>query len=237
MQPVLVLQHLDFDGPAFLGTWLQQQGVPADVRNAEAGDPFPSTMDGHSALAVLGGEMSANDPLPTLRQAESLILQAMASGRPVLGHCLGGQLMARALGARVLASPAPEVGWQAMTVEDHPSARGWFGEPGEHTVFQWHYEAFELPAGAVALAGSAACPNQAFAIGPHLAMQFHVELDAEKLARWSTDEGERYLSALALHGSVQSGVAMRQGAGLHLARQQLLAAHIYRRWWAAASAA
>jgi GMP synthase (glutamine-hydrolysing) len=78
MKPVLVLQHLDFDGPAFLGTWLQQQGVPADVRNTEAGEPFPSSLDGHCALAVLGGEMSANDPLPTLRQAESLILQAMA---------------------------------------------------------------------------------------------------------------------------------------------------------------
>jgi GMP synthase-like glutamine amidotransferase len=124
-----------------------------------------------------------------------------------------------------------------MTVEDHTAAREWFGEARRHTVFQWHYEAFELPAGAVALAGSAACPHQAFAIGPHLAMQFHVELDAEKLARWSTDDGERYLSALALHGSVQSGAAMRQEAGLHLARQQLLAAHIYRRWWAAASAA
>jgi GMP synthase (glutamine-hydrolysing) len=235
MKPVLVLQHLDFDGPACLGTWLQQQGVPFDVRNTEAGDALPADMDGHSALALLGGEMSANDPLPTLRQAESLILQAMGSGRPVLGHCLGGQLMARALGARVVASPAPEVGWQPVSVADTPPARDWFGEPGEHTVFQWHYESFELPAGAVLLAGSAACPRQAFAIGPHLAMQFHVEVDAEKLGRWSTDNSERYLGALAQYASVQSGDAMRHGAGRHLARQQALAARIYRHWWAAAS--
>lgn len=237
MKPVLVLQHLCADGPAFLGTWLQQRGVPADVRNAEAGDAFPSTMDGHSALAVLGGEMSAHDPLPTLRQAEALILQAMGSGRPVLGHCLGGQLMARALGARVVMSPAPEVGWQRLLVEDCAEGREWFGEPGEHTVFHWHYEAFELPAGAVTLASSVACPHQAFAVGPHLAMQFHVELDAEKLVSWSTDEGERYRAALAQHSSVQSGAAMRQGAAVHLARQQALAAHIYLRWWTAATSA
>jgi GMP synthase-like glutamine amidotransferase len=231
MKPVLVLQHLGADGPAFLGTWLQQRGVPADVRNAEAGDAFPATMDGHSALAVLGGEMSANDPLPTLRQAEALILQAMASGRPVLGHCLGGQLMARALGARVLPSPAPEVGWQSLWVEDCAEGREWFGGPGEHTVFHWHFEAFEMPAGAVKLASSVACPHQAFAVGPHLAMQFHVELDADKLARWSMDEGGRYRAALLQHPSVQSGAAMREGAARHLARQQALAACIYQRWW------
>jgi GMP synthase-like glutamine amidotransferase len=121
-----------------------------------------------------------------------------------------------------------------LTVGDTARPRDWFGEPGDHTVFQWHYEAFELPAGAVALARSAACPHQAFALGPHLAMQFHVELDAEKLARWSTDDGRRYLDALAQHASVQTGAAMRQGAGLHLARQQALAARIYRRWWSAA---
>jgi len=230
MKPVLVLQHLSTDGPAFFGTWLHRQGVPVDVRNAQTGDPFPLLMEDHSALAVLGGEMSANDPLPTLRRAEALILQAMASGLPVLGHCLGGQLMARALGARVVRSPAPEVGWSRLHVADHAEARHWFGDAGEHTVFQWHYEAFELPAGALPLATSAACPHQAFAIGPHLAMQFHVELDSEKLGRWSLDADEPDSRVTAVNAGLQRGEAMRVGAPIHLPRQQALAAHIYGRW-------
>ena len=230
MKPVLVLQHLSADGPAYLGTWLQREGLAADVRNTEAGDAYPDDLRDHGALAILGGEMSANDPLPSLRQAERLILDAFAQGIPVIGHCLGGQLMARALGRRIVGSPAPEVGWQPMQVEDHTSARDWFGAPGPRIVFQWHYEAFELPPGATRLAGSAACPNQAFGIGPHLAMQFHIEVDAEKVGRWSLDEGARYRAALAAHATVSSGEAMRAGLAAHLAAHQALADRLYARW-------
>ena len=136
---------------------------------------------------------------------------AVASGLPTLGHCLGGQLMARALGARVLDSPAPEIGWQAIAVAREALAQEWFGADASPVVFQWHFEAFELPLGARRLASSAACQNQAFALGPHLAMQFHVELDAEQLGRWAADEGARYLAARG-HASVQGPDAMRSGA-------------------------
>jgi len=235
MKPVLVLQHLSADGPAHLASWLRREGLPFEVRNSEAGDPFPDDLSPYAALAVLGGEMSANDRLPSLRRVEALIRQGVERGVPVIGHCLGGQLMARALGAQVVASPAPEVGWQPMRVDDTEPARAWFGATGALQVFQWHYEAFELPSGAVHLAGSSACPNQAFAIGPHLAMQFHVEIDAEKLARWSHDDGTRYEEALAAHPqTVQSGAAMRAGANEHLAAHQALADRLYGRWMAAA---
>jgi GMP synthase-like glutamine amidotransferase len=232
MKPALILQHLSADGPAYLASWLQRRGIPVDLRNVEAGDRYPDDLAGHSALAVLGGEMSANDPLPSLRQAERLILDAMARGVPVIGHCLGGQLMARALGARVVESPAPEVGWQTLEVLDDPVARDWFGDSGPVPVFQWHYEAFELPPGARLLARSAACPHQAFAVGAHLAMQFHVEVDAEKLARWSIDEGVRYLDAMRVHpGTVQPAAAMRADTARLLGCQQALADRLYTRWW------
>lgn len=234
MKPVLVLQHLCADGPAYLGAWLRDRGVPFEVRNSEAGDAFPADLAPFGALAILGGEMSANDPLPTLRQAERLILDGFDRGVPVIGHCLGGQLMARALGARIVESPAPEIGWQPMQVVVSPQAQGWFGCPGARTVFHWHYEAFEVPAGAERLAGSDACPNQAFAIGPHLAMQFHVEVDAEKIGRWSTDEGERYRHALSRHATVQDGAAMRGGIITRLAAHQALADRVYQRWLGAA---
>lgn len=232
MPRVLVLQHLSNDGPAYLATWLRRAGIAFDVRDTEAGDAYPESMDGYTALAVLGGEMSANDPLPSLRRAERLIRQAIERGAPVIGHCLGGQLMARALGVRVVDSPAPEVGWQPLGVE--PAGAGWFGSAGRRRVFQWHYEAFELPPGAVRLAGSAACPNQAFAIGPHLGMQFHVEVDADKVQRWSLEDSARWQAALAAFpASVQDGAAMREGIATELAAHQALADRLYARWTAA----
>jgi GMP synthase-like glutamine amidotransferase len=234
MKPVLILQHLSADGPAFLATWLRRRGVRYEVRNREKGQAFPDDLRRHAALAILGGEMSANDPLPSLRQAEALILQAVRDGVPVLGHCLGGQLMARALGATVSAGPVPEIGWQPMEVLDTATARAWFGASGSHPVFHWHHETFELPAGAERLAGSVACPNQAFAIGPHLAIQFHVEIDRAKLMAWSLDGGARLAEALARHpGSVQAPEAMRAWAMQFLVGQQRLAARIYARWLSA----
>jgi GMP synthase (glutamine-hydrolysing) len=232
MKPVLILQHLEGDGPAYLATWLRDHGVPLDVRDSSRGDALPDRIEDFAALAILGGEMSANDPLPALRRAETLFRQALSEGVPTLGHCLGGQLMARALGAAVTHSPAPEVGWQPLEVLDAPEARTWLGAPGERMVYHWHYEAFELPRGGVPLARSTACPNQAFAIGPHLAMQFHVEVDAAKLARWSADEGPRYRQALGAHPqTVQSPSDMRAATVRHLALQQRLADRIYGQWW------
>lgn len=232
MPPVLILQHLSTDGPAYLGHWLRREGHAHVVMNTQAGDEFPASMDGYAALAVLGGEMSANDPLPSLRRAESLILDAMARGRPVIGHCLGGQLMARALGSPVTASLAPEIGWQTLQIADHDAAQDWFGHVGLRHVFQWHEEAFALPVGAVPLAGSAACPQQAFAIGPHLAMQFHVEVDEQKLRHWAQLDTPTYRAQQQLHPTVQSGPEMCAGIAEHLQAQQALAERIYARWLA-----
>jgi GMP synthase (glutamine-hydrolysing) len=234
MKPVLILQHLTLDGPAYLGRWLAQQGIPFEVFNTEAGEAFPSQVGRYSALALLGGEMSANDPLPALRDAQRLILQAMDRDVPVLGHCLGGQLMARSLGARVVDSPRPEIGWQRLRIRPGTEARAWFGDRDEACVFQWHYEAFELPVGATELACSDACPHQAFAVGPHLAVQFHVELDETKLRAWACADDRRTRAVLG-GPSVQSGAAMLRDAESHLAGQQALADRIYSRWLRAAA--
>ncbi len=229
MKPVLILQHLSSDGPAYLGTWLARQGVPFEVFDAEAGAACPADIADYGALAILGGEMSANDALPSLRQAEALFLQALAVGVPTLGHCLGGQLMARALGAAVSRAAVPEIGWHALQVADSTTAAAWFGPPGARRVFEWHRDSFALPAGAELLASSVACAHQAFAIGPHLAMQFHVELDAEKLDRWARDADLQDDAAQRLP-SVQSPATMRAGINTQLVAQQVLADRIYTRW-------
>jgi len=228
MNRVLILQFMANDGPAYLGTWLARQGIACDVRLPGAG--FPDRIEGYAALALLGGSMSVNDDLPFLRAAKRLIDRAMQRNTPVLGHCLGGQLMARMLGARVAASPAPEVGWHRMECTDSPVVREWFGEAPAHAVFHWHYEAFDLPAGAQRLASSAACPNQAFAIGPHLALQFHVEVDAAKVERWLTDRDDEYDRAQRQHGTVHRRERIRQDTQQYLGHQTDLADRIYLRW-------
>jgi GMP synthase (glutamine-hydrolysing) len=230
VKPVLVLQHQHNDPPSYLATWLAARDRPMELRNSEAGDDFPESIDGFSALAILGGAMSANDPLDSLRRAERLILQSLERDIPVLGHCLGGQLMARALGAAVTRSPSPEVGWHTIDIAPVPEARDWFGDARRQRVYQWHGEAFALPRGAVHLAGNASCPHQAFAIGRSLAMQFHVEVDAAKHAAWAGETDPAYHADQRAWPTVHSGERLRADGAAALPAQQQLADRIYARW-------
>jgi GMP synthase-like glutamine amidotransferase len=231
MKPVLVLQHMSDDGPAHLAVWLRREGIALEVFDTEAGQTYPQSMSGYGALAVLGGAMSANDDLPSLRQAERLILEAMDKDLPVIGHCLGGQLMSRALGGEVFASPAPEVGWHRIEVLPGAEAASWFGpDDTAPIVFEWHFEAFSLPAGATLLAGNAANPHQAFSIGRHLGMQFHVELDHTKLMAWTASRDPTYLRLQRSCPTVHDAQRIRAEAASHLGRQQALADRLYRRW-------
>lgn len=234
MNPVLVLQHFLNDGPGYLETWLVRQGCRFECRCTEAGQAFPDGIEGYGALVVLGGEWSANDDRPSLRQAESLVRQAVSQGVPVLGHCLGGQLMSRALGAAVFASPEPERGWHEIRIADTPEAARWFGMTGSAQVFQWHSESFGLPDGAQLLAGNAACAHQAWSLGPHLAMQFHVEVDAAKLAVWCDDAEQWAWAAGRGRPTVHGAARMRLDTPTALAGSQALAGRIYARWLQAA---
>ena len=230
MLPVLILQHQTPERPAYLTTWLDRHNIAYETRNAGTSDAFPSTIEPYSALAVMGGGMSANDALISNRQAEILILQAMRLDRPVIGHCLGGQLMTRALGGTVSPSPKPEIGWQHIDYVDDPLVEHWFGPTPTPTVIQWHYEAFSLPTGATKLASSSACPNQAWALGPHLAMQFHIEMDAKKAQEWAHDEEPKWAKARVEYDTVQDSSAILSGIETHLTQHQTTAEHIYSTW-------
>jgi len=235
MNRVLILQFMDNDAPAYLGTWLDRHGVASEVRLATSSAGFPDRMDGYAALALLGGEMSVNDDLPFLRTAERLIGQAMERDLPVLGHCLGAQLMARTLGARVGAAPVPEVGWHRMDRLDSTASEQWFGPAMSHEVFHWHYEAFDLPSGAALLGSSTNCAHQAFAIGRHLALQFHVEVDEAKVDQWLTQADAQYQLAQQRHTTAHRAERIRLDTRRCLAPQQRLADRIYQRWSASAS--
>jgi GMP synthase (glutamine-hydrolysing) len=204
--------------------------VPFDLRNTEAGQAFPDRPGrGHSALAVLGGEMSANDPLPSLRQAEDLIRQAMAAGKPVIGHCLGGQLMARALGARVVDSPAPEVGWQPLDIADSDLARATGSASGGGHGLPVALRGLRAAARRQLLAGSAACPHQAFAIGPHLGDAVPHRGRRRQGQHWSHEHSERWLQRRrpCRHGA--GCQALRDGLPSSWPRHQALADRLYAR--------
>jgi len=229
---VLVLQHTLEDGPGYLGEWLDAHGHRWQVRCTEAGEDYPDPIDGYRALAVLGGEWSANDDRPSLRQAEALIRQADARGIPVIGHCLGGQLMARAFGGRVQRLPQPEVGWLPLRIGRGATARRWLGDADSAVVYQWHYDNFvQLPPNAELIASSPACAHQAFAIGPHLGMQFHIEITPEKIDAWLGNPGTVYPQAVVQGlSTVQPPDAMR-AATLHSQAGSLaLAGVIYAAW-------
>lgn len=230
MKPVLILQHQVPENAAYLRTWLKQRDIEYCIVNAGAGELFPTSIEPYAALAVMGGGMSANDPLLSNRQAEILILQAMMKNRPVIGHCLGGQLMSRALGGTISESPRPEIGWQPIEYSNSPAVQSWFGHTPTRTVIHWHYETFSVPTGATLLASSDACPNQAWALGNNLAMQFHIEIDETKIHSWVAEDDPKWAETRALYESVQSREVILNGAGTYLTKHKSTADCVYTRW-------
>lgn len=230
MKPVLILEHQAPENVAYLGTWLTNHRIPFVIYNADKEKKFPSSVEGYSALAVMGGGMSANDPLLTNRQAEILILQAIHFDIPVIGHCLGGQLMSKALGGKITKSPKPEIGWQPIQYIDNELTKQWFGDDPTDTVIHWHYDTFSIPTGATLLASSDSCPNQAFSIGKHLAMQFHIEIDIPKIYSWVKDDDSSWETARNTYESAQSKEQILAGIDSNLSKHQKTADNIYTHW-------
>ena len=145
--------------------------------------------DGYDALIFLGGPMSVNDDLPYLAREMEWIRQAVAQRRPVLGICLGAQLIARALGATVRSNAAKEIGWYDLRFTDAAASDPLFQGLSLETVFHWHGETFDLPPGAELLASSELCRNQAFRLGDGVyGLQFHLEVTPEMIADWCAQD-------------------------------------------------
>lgn len=229
MKPILILQHKTLDSPGYLTTWLEKHHIDYIVIDGETIN-FPDSIAPYSALAVLGGSMSVNDPLLSNRQAEILILQAILRDIPVIGHCLGGQLLAKALGATVSKSYKPEIGWQPIQYANSAESIKWFGKNPTPAVMHWHYESFSIPEGATLLATSDACYNQAFSYGKHLAMQFHIEIDSNKAITWANDIDPLWDEAKATYNSVQDKNEILEGISVHIDKHQQTGDNVYRTW-------
>ncbi len=240
LRPVAILRHDDFAAPGYFEIWLQREQLAHEHVRIDQGASVPSDPRQYSGLCLLGGAMSVNDRLPWIEPVCELIRAADAMQIPVIGHCLGGQLLARALGASVTRNPVKEIGWCELTVTDRELARRWLGEAiGDHVeMFQWHGDTFALPSGARNFLASPLCATQAYVIErmgfAHVGLQFHCEMTPPLVRHWCADpagldeiERERRRSGGA---GVQSAAQMISGLAARVARMNQLAARIYHRW-------
>tara|TARA_B110000914_G_scaffold149562_1_gene131056 strand:- start:85 stop:792 length:708 start_codon:yes stop_codon:yes gene_type:complete len=184
MKPIAIFRFYKIEGPGYLGSFLDSHSIPWKLFKIDDGANFPSSPENFSGLVFMGGTMSANDDLPSISSALVLIRQAIRDNIPVLGHCLGGQLLSKALGGEVSRGAIKEIGWGKVVVADNTIARKWFGNLYEFEAFHWHGEYFTLPGGATRLLSSKFCENQAFSIGVHLGMQCHLEITKKMVSTW-----------------------------------------------------
>ena len=185
----LVFQHHADAGLGYFAEPLAQLGVQTDVRQLQAGDAVAAPA-GYDMLIVLGGEMNVymEQAHPWLRAVDEALRAALAADVPVLGVCLGGQLLAKALDAPVHLNTSSEIGLHAVHLSAAGRADPLFTGLPEISAAQWHYDSFALPAGAVHLASSGACANQAFRIGTRASgLQFHPEVIPNMWERWLLD--------------------------------------------------
>ncbi len=190
-RPVLIVLHQEQSTPGRVGHYLQAHGVPLDVRRPRFGDPLPDTLAEHSGAAILGGPMSVNDPDDYVRREIDWIEVPLREGVPLLGSCLGAQMLARHLGAPVGFDPdgKAEVGYYPIraTEAGRRVVATW-----PQVVYQWHLEGFALPAGAELLAEGDIFKVQAFRYGPAAyGVQFHAEVTHAMMCRWTTQGHER----------------------------------------------
>jgi GMP synthase-like glutamine amidotransferase len=229
MKSVAIFRHTNKEGPGYITRFLDKREIPWEVIAVDAGDAVPQDASAYSGLVFMGGPMSVNDDLPWIPQVLALIRDAVAKDVALLGHCLGGQLISRALGAVVSRNPVKEIGWGEVQVSDNEVARTWFGNRQNFAAFHWHGETFALPPGAIHLLSSEHCGNQAYAIGKHLAMQCHVEMTAEMVNVWCA-LGADEVAANSASPAVQSVNEMKQQMNDKLPGLNSVAEQLYGRW-------
>ncbi|MCI0504967.1 MAG: type 1 glutamine amidotransferase [Gammaproteobacteria bacterium] len=228
MKPIAIFRHLECEGPGYFADFLDQQRIPHILIRIDQGDPVPGSAGEFSALVFMGGPMSVNDDLPWIAEELSLIQRAVERELPMLGHCLGGQLIAKALGGIVSRNPVKEIGWHTVNKQHNPLAQDWLTAlPDEFEAFHWHGETFSIPRGATPLLSSQYCQNQAFAIGNTLALQFHVEMTEPMVREWVAE----YANEISMPSeSIQPGELILENLDSKIDQLNSAAHKIYHRW-------
>jgi len=224
MKTTILLRHVAHENAGTLETALRKAGLPFTYIDLYDGAPADLPWNDMAALAVLGGPMNVDetDRYPFLAAELPWIRRAVASRLPVLGVCLGSQLLAKAHGARVYPNGIKEIGWYALDLMPEAGDDPLFGgrNPAE-TVFQWHGDTFDLPDGAVHLARSPLCKHQAFRLGPCAwGLQFHVEMTEAMVRDWLAEPGNcgelaglDYINAQAILDGIPHHLPAMQDVG------------------------
>ncbi|MGD9867918.1 MAG: glutamine amidotransferase [Hyphomicrobiales bacterium] len=229
-QPVLLIVHQEHSCPGHVANWFAAHGYPIDLRRPRYGDPLPESLSGHVGAVIFGGPQSANDPDDYIRTETAWLDVPLKEAKPFLGICLGAQMLANQLGARVGFDPDgyAEIGFYPV----RPTAEGRAMADWPGQFYQWHREGFDLPSGAVLLAEGERFPNQAFRYGPAaFAVQFHPEITQRLVCRWTTRAAHRMVlpgarpRPLHLAGHLEHGPGQRRWLDGFLSRWVRLGAN------------
>jgi GMP synthase-like glutamine amidotransferase len=228
---VLVLQHIACEPPGAYEDVLRERGWSLSRVEIDEGEPLPDWRE-FDAIVAMGGPMSVNDEatLPWLRPEKELIRSAVEAGTPFFGACLGSQLLASALGARVYSGPEPEVGLLPVFLTDAGAADPLFEDlPRSLPTLQWHGDTFDLPDGAVLLAGSPQYAHQAFRVGAvAYGVQFHLEVSAEMAREWG--RVPEYAASLEQTLGAAAGEQLLEDVARRAEEMGALARTIFARW-------
>ncbi len=228
MRPVAILQHESAQGPGVLREHLEQQCIPYRLLQPALDGTAPVHAADYSGIVVLGSNHSVNEGLPWMEDEQALLADALRSDIPVLGHCFGAQMLARAMGARVWRNPCPNIGWSRIWVT--AAAQQVMDLPREATIFHWHYDTFEIPRGAVRTMYGSHCLNKGFRHGRHWAFQGHMEVTVASVAAWCTEGHVELLRARGPAAQTESEILRH--LDLRIPVLNALAHRTYRAWTA-----
>ena len=229
MRPIAIFRFSRTEGPAYFADWLDARGLAWQLVPLDEGAPMPVDPRAFSGIALMGGPMSVNDGLHWQAPLGSLLRAAVDREIPVLGHCLGGQSLAQALGAPVTRAPVAEIGWLDVEVCDDSARHEWFGGRAAFTTFEWHYDAFALPAGATPVLTNGFNAHQAYVVaGRHIGFQCHIEMTEALVETWLST-GADELPAQSTP-AMQSAADIRRDLAGRVAALHAVADNVYARW-------
>ena len=229
MKPVAIFRASPTEGPGYFATYLERRSIAWQLVALDTGERVPRDARKFAGLVFMGGPMSVNDELPWVGSALELARDAVRKDVPLLGHCLGGQLISKALGGTVGATPVKEIGWGEVRVADNEVAREWLGDAQSFLSFHWHGETFTIPPGATRVMENPHCANQGFALGKHFGMQCHVEMTDELVRSWLATGAEE-IAANRASPAVQEPDEITRELAARLAALHEVANRIYDRW-------
>ena len=209
--------------------FLDHHQIPWQLIKLDEGESVPVDPQAFCGLGFMGGPMSVNDDLPWIAPVLALIRGAVEAEVPMIGHCLGGQLMSRALGGVVSHNPVKEIGWGRVQVLPGEEAKRWLDEASFES-FHWHGETFTIPPGATRIAYSDYCENQLFSLGKHIGLQCHIEMTPDLIAAWCADWDQEIQSLAQRTPSVQTPPQMLADVEVKTAALHRVADGIYRQW-------